>query len=103
MKNYTARFAGVATLALAVLPIAALTTAAHAAPSVPYAAQRVQVSDLNLASASGKAMLAQRADKAANEFCRLERNLVAKAACETAVRAEVTEKATVNVQMASRI
>jgi UrcA family protein len=107
MKNYTARIAGFATLALALLPAAALSTSAFAAnagpASVPYAAQRVQVSDLNLASASGKALLAERADKAANSFCRNERNLVAKAACQAGVRAEVAEKATANVQMASRI
>lgn len=104
MKNYTARIASIATLAFAFLPIAALSTAAHAGnASVPYAAQRIQTADLNLASASGRAMLAERADKAATSFCRDERNLIARAACETGVRAEVTEKATTNVQMASRI
>ena len=104
MKNYTARIASVATLALAVLPIAALTTAAHAGnASVPYAAQRVQVSDLNLASATGKATLAQRTDAAARHFCRDEKSLDAKAACQAGVRAEVSEKASNAVQFASRI
>ena len=104
MKIYTTSLAGFAALALATLPLAALSTAAHAGnASVPYAAQSVQVSDLNLASTSGKAMLAQRADKAAQTFCRDERNLVAQAACQAAVRAEVSEKATSKVQMASRI
>lgn len=104
MKNHTARIAGFATLALALLPAVALSTAAHAGnASVPYAAQRIETSDLNLASASGKAVLARRADKAAASFCRTERNLVARAACEAGVHAEVAEKATANVQMASRI
>jgi UrcA family protein len=106
MKNYTARIAdiaGVATLALALLPVAALSTAHAANASVPYAAQSVQVSDLNLASASGKAMLAQRADAAARHFCRDERSLDAKAACQAGVRAEVSEKASSNLRLASRI
>ena len=103
MKNYTARIASVATLALALLPVAALSTAHAANAQVPYAAQSVQVSDLNLASASGKAMLAQRADAAARHFCRDERRLDVKAACQAAVRSEVTEKASSNMQYASRI
>ena len=52
MTNFTARFAGVATLALAVLPVAALTTAAHAETHVPAA---VRVADLNMARASDRA------------------------------------------------
>ena len=103
MKNYTARIASVATLALALLPVAALSTAHAANAQVPYAAQSVQVSDLNLASASGKAVLAQRADTAARHFCRDERSLDAKAACQAGDRAEVGEKATSNTQFASRI
>ncbi len=103
MTNYTARIASVATLALALLPAVALSTAHAANAQVPYAAQSVQVSDLNLASASGKAMLSERADAAARHFCRDERSLKAQAACQAGVRAEVSEKATSNVQFASRI
>ena len=103
MKNYTARIAGIATLALALLPVAALSTAHAANASVPYAAQSVRVSDLNLASASGKATLAQRTDAAARHFCRDERSLDARAACQAGVRAEVSEKASCNMQYASRI
>jgi UrcA family protein len=103
MKNYTARIASVATLALALLPAVALSTAHAANAQVPYAAQSVQVSDLNRASASGKAALSQRADKAARHFCRDERRLEARASCQAGVRAEVSEKATSNVQFASRI
>jgi UrcA family protein len=103
MKNYTARIASVATLALALVPALALSTAHAANASIPYPAQSVQVSDLNLASASGKAALAQRADTAARNFCRGEQNLSAKAACQDAVRAEVSQKASSNTQFASRI
>ena len=51
MTNYTARFAGVATLALALLPAAALTTTAHAST---YPAAVVHIADLNLASPAGQ-------------------------------------------------
>jgi UrcA family protein len=103
MKNYTARIASVATLALALLPVAALSTAHAGNAQVPYAAQSVRVSDLNLSSASGKAILAQRADTAARNFCRDERRLDVQAACQAGVRAEVNEKAASNKQFASRI
>jgi UrcA family protein len=107
MKSFTSTvssFAGFATLALAVLPVAALATAGHAAnASVPYVAQSVQVSDLNLASASGQAALAQRADTAARHFCRDEKSLDVKAACQAGVRAEIHDKAAGAVQFASRI
>jgi UrcA family protein len=103
MTNYTARIASVATLALALLPAVALSTAHAANASVPYVAQSVRGSDLNLASASGKAALSQRADTAARHFCSDEHNLAAKAACQAGVRAEVAEKASSNIQFASRI
>ena len=98
MKNLTARVAGLATLALAALPIAALSTAAHAGPH-----QRVQVADLNLATTSGKATFDTRVDTAARRFCYAERNLEQKAACQAGVRAEANEKAAGNIQFASRI
>jgi UrcA family protein len=98
MKNFTARIAGLATLALAALPIAALSTAAHA-----QAAERVHVADLNLASAAGKATFETRVDTVARRFCRDERNLDLKAACQAGVRTEANEKASTSVQMASRI
>jgi len=100
MKTFTtSRIAGVATLALAILPMAALTTAAHAAT----APERVQTSDLNLSSAAGQAVLASRVDGAARHFCRAERNLTMKSTCESAVRQEASEKASNNVRLASRI
>ena len=95
-SKLTSRAAGIATLALAVLPIAALTTAAHAG-------ERVHTGDLNMASASGRAAFEQRVDHAANKLCVVERNLTSKAACQAGVRAEANEKAAAAVQFASRI
>jgi UrcA family protein len=103
MTTFTARFAGFATLALAALPVVALSTSAHAADASPqYAHESVQVSDLNMASASGKAAFAQRVDAAARHFCVTEHNLTLKSACQTGVRTEANEKATAAVQFASR-
>ena len=102
MKSFTetvASLAGFATLALAALPVAALATAGHAAP---YAAQTVQISDLNLSTLSGQAVLAQRAEAAARHFCREERSLATQASCQAGVRAEVSEKAAGRVTLASR-
>jgi UrcA family protein len=101
MTTLTARIASVATLALAALPIAALSTAAHAAPS-SYGQESVRVSDLNLATASGKTILAQRVDHAVRHFCSTEKDLGRQAACQTAVQAEANEKAAANTQFASR-
>jgi UrcA family protein len=92
----TARVAGIATLALAVLPIAALTTTAHAG-------ERVRTADLNMASASGRAAFEQRVDHAANKFCNDERSLTNRAACLAGVHAEAHEKAAAAVQFASRV
>jgi UrcA family protein len=96
MKNYTARIAGLATLALAALPIAALSTAAHAQ------AGRIQVADLNLASASGKATFERRADAVATHFCRAEHNLTQRSACQAGIRREADDKLAAGVQFASR-
>ena len=90
MTNFTARIAGVATLALACVPALALTTAAHAAGHVPAA---VRIADLDLGTADGRAQFSQRAGAAAHKYCANETALDIKAGCEAAVRAEVTEKA----------
>ena len=89
MTNVTARIAGIATLALAVLPMAALSTQAYAAPVA------VQVADLNLDTEAGMAAFQQRADAAAQAFCRDHapgQVLARQAACIHVVRAEVGEK-----------
>jgi UrcA family protein len=98
ISKLTARIASLATLALAAVPAAALTTAAHA--QAPHAS--VQVADLNLASASGKAIYQQRLDTAARHFCSRETSLDLQAACRVGVRAEVNEKIAAGVQFASR-
>ena len=99
MTSFTARFAGLATLALAALPMAALSTAAHATS--------VRVSDLDLASARGAVVFEQRVADAADRFCQGERSLSQRAACIEGVRVEVVEKlaqrqTAIPVQMASR-
>lgn len=98
MTNLTARIAGVATLALAALPAFALTTAAHAANHVPAT---VRVADLNLSSADGQALFAQRTAAAAHQFCKSETSLNQKAGCEAGVRSEVTEKAQGQIRLAA--
>jgi UrcA family protein len=98
MKDYIARFAGVATLALAALPIAALTTAAHAQTG------KVYVADLNLASPAGQKAAVSRIVHLSHEMCANERNLTQKDACETAVSHEARTQlaAATSSQFASR-
>jgi UrcA family protein len=98
MKKIATCFASIAGLALAALPIAALSTAAHA----QSAQEIVWVGDLNLASTTGKATFDQRVDHAVRHFCSPEKNLELKAACQTAVRTEFNEKAAAKMQLASR-
>jgi UrcA family protein len=97
--TFTARIAGVATLALAVLPVAALS-AAHAAEYPPAS---VRIADLNLASPTGKAAFDARVGAAAHHYCNDERKLGLKAACEAGVRTEMNEKAQAQIRLASRI
>jgi|HubBroStandDraft_6_1064221.scaffolds.fasta_scaffold1733747_1 UrcA family protein len=98
MTTLIARIASIATLALAAAPVAALVTPAHAAGQ-----ERVYVSDLNMATAAGKATYEKRIDHAVRHFCSTEQNLTERAACATAVRQEADAKAASNVQFASRI
>src|SRR3954453_18813435 len=99
MTNFTARIAGVATLALALLPAAALTTAAHAATHVPAS---VRVADLNLGTSAGRAAFEQRTDAAARRFCSTETSLGQMASCKAAVRSEISDKASSEIRFASR-
>jgi UrcA family protein len=88
MTNFATRISTVAMLALAALPIAALSvTAAHAET-------RVHVADLNLASPEGMAAYQQRAEAAVRDFCLPERTVAGRASCYSGVRAELNEKAT---------
>ena len=86
INTLTHTVSSIAMLALAVLPIAALTTAAHAAPA------SVRIADLNLASRDGVDAFNQRAVLAARKFCGAELSLSARAHCRQGVRVELTEK-----------
>lgn len=86
MNNLTHRISGLAMLALASLPMAALATASHAAPA------SVKIADLNLASQEGVATFQRRVDYAARNFCTAERSLSSAASCRKGVRAELNEK-----------
>ncbi|HVI34310.1 UrcA family protein [Phenylobacterium sp.] len=89
MTNFASRIAGVATLALAALPLAAIATTADARPV------SVQVSDIDLNSAHGLAAFEQRAKHAAREFCRDSRgpeSPLVRANCRSAVMSELHEK-----------
>jgi UrcA family protein len=89
MTNFAARIAGLATLALAALPMAAIATASHAATAT------VQVADLNLNTEAGLATFQQRAAAATQTFCRTNganRSLATQSACVKGVRMEVSEK-----------
>ena len=102
MTSLTARIASVATLALAALPFAALTTAAYAeTASTGYAQQSIRVGDLNMAAPSGQAKFASRVDHAAKQVCAGEHNLGIKKACDAGVRTEAPEKANAHLQLAS--
>jgi UrcA family protein len=86
MTNFATRISTAAMLALAALPIAALSvTAAHAET-------RVHVADLNLASPEGMATFQQRAEAAARDYCLPERTVAGRANCLRGVRAELSEK-----------
>ena len=94
MTNFASKIAGLATLALAALPVAALTTAAHAAP------MKVAVSDLDLSTAAGQRAFDARVARVGAELCRGEGSLRGRDVCEGAVRAEAREK--LATYMASR-
>jgi UrcA family protein len=83
-NTLTDRICSAAMVVLAVLPAAALASAAHATT--------VKVSDLNLASADGVAAYQQRADVAGRTYCASERSIQAVTACRKGVAVELSEK-----------
>jgi UrcA family protein len=85
--SLTNRLAGLATLALAALPMAALSTAAHASPAT------VAVKDLNLLTPQGNAVLEKRIDAATLKFCAGRKPVTEAKACREGVQAELAEKA----------
>lgn len=98
MSKFANRLAAVATLALAALPITALTTAAHAAE------YRVPVADLNLATAAGAAKFDARLQMATNALCGAQRQIAVRNSCKAGVRAEAMEQLSTQqrVQLAAR-
>lgn len=90
MKNLTAQVSGIAMLALAALPIAALPASALAAPPAS-----VKIADINLLTPEGMSTFSKRADYAARDFCRDQRDLGSSAKCRVAVKAELAEKVSV--------
>ncbi len=80
--------ASAATLALAALPISALTTVAHAQTPV-----RIAVSDLDLSSPAGAAAFDRRVRRAADDLCGYNDAPAPRSpSCREAVRAEALEK-----------
>lgn len=88
MTNFAARIAGVATLALAVVPVAALTTAAHAST----AGRTIVVADLDLTTPAGMDAFEARLHDATRRICRGETALATQAACVKGVQAEAMAK-----------
>ena len=86
--DFASKISGIAMLALAALPIAALATASHAETSV-------RVSDINLMTPEGMATFNKRAQYAASSYCSEVLSLSAQAACRTGVKAELSEKVAV--------
>lgn len=89
MFKLTHTVSGIASLALAAVPMLALTTAAHAAP------MRVTVGDLS--TAAGVAAFEQRIDKVAGHVCEAQAQgvgtrMVNTSGCREAVRAEAIDK-----------
>lgn len=89
MFKISSTFAGIATLALATVPMLAIASGAHAAPVA------VKVSDIDTSSAHGAKILNERIDVAAREFCGRTQpgaiSRLADSACMKGVRVEITE------------
>ena len=88
--SLSAHIAGFAMIAMAAVPVAAVSTLAHAAP-----APSVRVSDLDLNSADGRLKAAERIDRAARLFCRDAQETgtrLASARCISEVKAELGQK-----------
>jgi len=89
MFKLTHTVSGLASLALAAIPMLALTTAAHAAPMT------VPVGDLS--SSAGVAAFEQRLDQVAHQVCAAQSQdvgarMVKTEGCREAVRAEAMDK-----------
>ena len=87
MQDFASKISGIAMLALAALPIAALATASHAQTVV-------KVADINVLTPQGVSEFNQRADAAGRKFCLPERTVAGRASCVAGVKAELNEKLT---------
>lgn len=87
MTDLLAKTANISLLALAALPMIAVTLA-HAEPAT------IKVSDLNLARTADRNVFEARIDRAADQLCSSVdlRDLSRQAACREAVRAEAVSK-----------
>lgn len=92
MFKISSTLAGVATLALATVPMLAIASGAHAAPVV------VKVSDIDTSSAQGAKILNQRIEVAAREFCSQAKpgaiSRLTDNACIQGVRTEMADSVT---------
>lgn len=100
MTKFSTALAGVATIALAAVPILALATGAQAAPVA------VKVSDINVDSARDAHILEHRVAKAAADYCSAASagriTLAAHHACLQGARAEIQDKLTVRQALAGK-
>ncbi len=85
MQDFASKISGAAMLALAALPIVALSTASHAQTVV-------KVADINVLTPQGVSEFNQRANAAGLKFCLSERTLAGRAACRAGVKVELNEK-----------
>lgn len=89
MFKISSTLAGVATIALATVPMLAIASGAHAAPVI------VKVSDLDTSTTQGAQILNQRIAVATREFCAqadpVNQGRLPSYACIKGVRAEITE------------
>lgn len=100
MTKFSSTLAGVATIALAAVPIVALATGAQAAPVA------VKVSDINISSPRDAHTLDQRVATAAAEFCSNASvgriTLSARHDCLQGARAEIQEQLAQRQVMAAK-
>jgi UrcA family protein len=89
MTNFASKFAGVATLALAAMPLVTVATAARAETTVAIA-------DIDVATPSGRAEFDARVDKAARDYCKARQvswtRIADNRACVAGVKLEMNEK-----------
>ena len=90
MTNFTTKFAGLASLVLAALPLAAVATAAKAEPVT------VAIADIDVATPSGRAEFDARVEKAARDYCKNRQvswtRISDARACKLGVAVEMNEK-----------